>query len=171
MKIIEGLKATKELARKASDLRDKVKIFSAHLSNETPMYKDPSQKEQVAQWLQAHSDILKQILDLRLRIQKTNLATEVTIEIDGKGVTKSIAAWIHRRKDLALLEEMAWKGLSDRGLRETSVKESTGAVTEVKIVRCYDPKERDKKLDVFSNEPHLIDSKLEVVNAVTDLLD
>lgn len=169
MKIIEGLKGIKELQRKAEDLRKKVRDYSAHLSNETPVYQN--QKQQVSEWLQAHSDILREILSLRIRIQKTNLATPVTIEVGGVQVTKSIAEWIHRRKDLAGLEEQGWKGLTDRGLRETSIRESTGQVTEIKIVRCYEPKERDNKLDVYSNEPSLIDGKLEVVNAVTDLLE
>ena len=169
MKIIEGLKGIKELVRKAEDIRVKIQKHSAHLSNETPVYQN--QKQQVSEWLQAHSDLLKEILSLRIRIQRTNLATPVTIEVGGVQVTKCIAEWIHRRKDLAMLEEVSWKGLTDRGLKEISLRESTGQLTEIKIVRCYDPKERDNKLDVFSNEPALIDGKLEVVNAVTDLLE
>lgn len=169
MKIIEALKGVKELQRKAEDLRGKIQKHSAHLSHETPVYQN--QKQQVSEWLQAHSDLLKEILSLRVRIQKTNLATQVAIDIDGKTVTKSIAEWIHRRKDLAQMEEISWKCLTDRGLVETKTRQSTGEILEIKIVRCYDPAERDKKLDVFSNEPHLIDGKLEVVNAVTDLLE
>jgi hypothetical protein len=169
MKIIEALKAVKELQRKAEDLRTKIQKHSAHLSHETPVYQN--QRQQVSEWLQAHSDLLKEVLDLRVRIQRTNLATPVTIEIDGKSITKSIAEWIHRRKDLAQLEEVSWKALTDRGLVESKTRQSTGEILEIKIIRCYAPEERDKKLDVFSNEPHLVDGKLEVVNAVTDLLD
>ena len=168
-KIIEGLKGIKELQRKADDLRTKISKHSAHLSHETPVYQN--QKQQVSEWLQAHSDILKEILKLRIQIQKTNLATSVTILINGNNVTKSIAEWVHRRKDLAQLEQLAWRGLTDRGLVEKKEKQSTGEVVEVKIVRCYEPKERDNNLDVYSNEPSLIDGKLEVVNAVTDLLE
>jgi len=167
MKIIEGLKKIKELQKKAEDLRDKIKHHSAYLSTETAVYEN--QKRQVQDWLQAHSDVLKEVLNLRITIQKTNINTMVTINLNGKGVEKSIAEWIHRRRDLANDERNAWKGLTDRGLRETSHKESTGELKEIKIVRCYDPKTRDEKVEIYDNEPSTIDSKLEVVNAVTEL--
>jgi hypothetical protein len=49
--------------------------------------------ESSSYWIQAHGDIMKEILKLQIAIQKTNLLTPVTIEIGGKQVTKSIAFW------------------------------------------------------------------------------
>lgn len=169
MKLIEALKQIKDLERKADDLRHKVSQHSAYLSHETPMYKD--QKKQVSEWIQAHSDILKEILKLRVGIQRTNLETKVDIELDGKVVTKSIAEWIHRRRDLAGDELRMWRSLTDRGLKEGTMKQSTDQLLEVKIIRCYDPEERDRASELFSSEPITIDSKLEIVNAVTDLVE
>ena len=74
MKIIEGLKKIKDLQKKADDLLDKVKRHSAYLNYETPVYKD--QKTQVNEWIQSYGDILKEILRLRIAIQKTNLDTK-----------------------------------------------------------------------------------------------
>src|ERR1700688_3580412 len=99
MKLIQAMKKIKDLATKAEDLRKKVTNHSADLTIETPQY--PDQRRQVAEWVQAHGDILKEILHLRFCIQKTNIATPVSIELGGKHVTKSIAEWIHRRRDLA----------------------------------------------------------------------
>lgn len=169
MKIIEALKQIKELQRKADDLKEKVARHSAYLSNESSVY--PNQKEQVGQWIQSHSDIIKEILRLRIAIQKTNLNTMVTIELGGKTVTKSIAEWVHRRRDLANNEALIWSKLTDRGLREGTIKQSTGQDAEVKIVRCYDPKERDSALYLYQGESSIVDSKLEVINAVTDLME
>lgn len=169
MKIIEALKEIKNLQRKADGIKEKVGKHSAYLNVETPVY--PDQKGQVREWVQAYSDVLKEILRLRLAIQKTNLVVDVTIEIAGKPVTKSIAAWVHRRRDLAKLEATIWQALTDRGLREGQMKQSTEQIIDVKIIRCYDPKERDEKLEIFQSEPLLIDSRLEVVNAVTDLIE
>jgi len=169
MKIIEALKQIKELQRKADDLKDKVAKHSAYLSNETAVYEN--QKDQVHQWIQSHSDIMKEILRLRIAIQKTNLNTMVAIELGGKTVTKSIAEWVHRRRDLANGEALMWSRLTDRGLKEGIQKQSTGQEQEVKIVRCYDPKERDTALYLYQSEPSIVDSKLEVVNAVTDLME
>jgi hypothetical protein len=169
MKIIEALKETKELQRKAEDLRKKVAQHSAHLNYETPVY--PDQKKQVREWIQAHSDIVKKILELRIAIQRTNLVTPVTIEVGGKAVTKTIAEWIHRRRDLADEELAMWKSLTDKNLKEGTAKQSNEQTIEVKIVRCYDPEERDNKMDIYSSEPTTVDAKLEIVNAVTDLID
>jgi hypothetical protein len=169
MKIIEGLKQIKDLQRKAEDLRIKISKFSAYLSYETPMY--PDQKGQVSSWLQAHYDILKEILRLRIAIQKTNLATEVTIQLGDNTVTKSIAEWIHRRRDLADLDCQSWKMLTDKGLKEGIATDTQGEKREVKIVRCYDPVLKDKSIEYFITEPTIIDSRLETVNAVTDLIE
>lgn len=169
MKIIEALKQIKDLQRKAEDLRKKVSQHSAHMNYETPVYEN--QKEQVASWIQAHTDILKEILRLRVAIQKTNVTIPVTIEFDGKQVEKTIAEWIHRRRDLANFDRDCWKMLTDRSLKEGIGNNSMQQPVELKIVRCYDPKERDNKVALFESEPSTIDAKLEIVNAVTDIIE
>jgi len=69
MKIIEGMKKIKDLTKKAEDIRAKIGLFCADLDYETPMY--PDQRKEVDGWLQSHSDMLKEILSLRLSIAKT----------------------------------------------------------------------------------------------------
>jgi len=169
MKIIEGLKKVKDLLKKAEDLRIKVRDHSALADYETPKYKD--QKKQVAEWIQAHSDVLQEISRLRVAIQKTNFETFVTIVLEGKNISKCIAEWIHRRRDLANYELNMWQLLTDRGIREGIGKSVSGEPMEIKIVRFYDPETRDKKVAAYSEEPSLIDAKLEIVNAVTDLIE
>lgn len=169
MKLIEAMKKTQDLQRKADDLVNKVGQHCADLSHETPMY--PDQRKQVAEWIQAHSDILKEVLRLRTAIQRTNLATEVTIEIGGRQVTKSIAEWIHRRRDLAKAEAAMWSKLGDRGLREGMLQTSQGQTQEVRIRRYFDAAERDRKLEEYLSEPSAIDARLEVTNAITDLME
>lgn len=169
MKIIEAMKQIKDLQRKAEDLRAKVKGSSADYEHETPLYEN--QREKVTGWVQAHSDITKEILRLRLAIQRTNLATKVTIELGGNAVTKTITEWIHRRKDLATLELSMWQCLTDRGLKEGYIGQTSGVPKEVKLRRYYDPEIRDKAIDALKSEPLLIDARLEVVNAVTDIIE
>lgn len=169
MKIIEALKQTKDLQRKAADLVGKIGQHSAYMNFETPVY--PDQKLQVSQWVQAHSDIIKEILRLRVALQKTNILTKATIELEGKQVEKTIAEWIHRRRDLAGLESAAWKKLTDKNLKEGTAQNTMGQQVPVQIVRCYDPAERDRRLAELDSEPSIIDGKLEIVNAITDLLE
>lgn len=169
MKLIEALKKTKDLLKKADDIKAKIANHCCDLNIETPLYLD--QKGQISSWLQAHHDILKEIERLNFRILKTNVLTKISIEIDGKMIEKSISEWILRRKKLAAMEESAWKCLGNRNLREGMVQQSNGQQIQVNIRYYYDPKERDHKLGVFSSEPSLIDGKLEIANCITDLLD
>ena len=170
MKLIQAMKQVKDLLRKAEDIRGKIATHCAYNSIETPTYGD-KQRETVAGWLQSHDDILKEVLRLRRAIQWTNLETAVTIELDGKQVTKSIAEWIHRRRDLAKLSQEAWGKLGDKNLREGTMMNSLGEKVEVKIVRAYDPATRDRMLELYRSEPSVIDATLEVVNAITDLVE
>jgi hypothetical protein len=170
MKIIEGLKLQKELLVKANDLRGKIAAHCAHLSIETPVY--PDQKGQIAKWLQAHEDILREAAKLNSRIAKTNLATIVGIKIGSALVEKSITEWIYRRRILAPLDLSAWQLLLDRGLKEGHIQGTPGTEpTKITIVRCYDPVARDEKVLIYKGEPGLIDRTLEVTNAQVDLLD
>lgn len=171
MKLIEGMKKIKELQEKAEDLRKKVGQHCADLDYETAVY--PDQKRQVSEWIQSHSDIIKEILSLRQRIQKTNIHTYVDIELGGKTVSKTISEWIHRRRDLAKLELDMWAKLTDRNLKEGAIPSTVpgGEAKMVKIRRYYDPLERDKKIDLYRTEPGVIDRTLEVINAITDLVE
>ena len=170
MKLIEALKKIKELEKKADDLKGKVHTYCADQSHETAVY-GKDQAEKIKEWIQGHGDVLREILKLRIGIQRTNLETSVTIELGGKQVTKSIAEWIHRRRDLAAKAYAVWAGIGDRGLREGVIKSSTGESMEVKIRRYYDPAERDLRMEEFRSEPSVIDRTLEVTNAVTELID
>lgn len=170
MKLIVALKMSKDLTKKAGDLVKKIGDHSAHLDFETPVYKN--QKEKVAEWVQAHTDIIREIERLKLAIQRTNLDTDVTIEIGGKQVTKSLAAWVIRRQgNYPQAESRAYGAQTDRGLQEGSWKDSQGQEHDTKIVRCYDPEARDIKIDQLREEPTIIDTTLETVNAVTDLIE
>ncbi|MBE9572557.1 MAG: hypothetical protein IMF11_18180, partial [Proteobacteria bacterium] len=126
---------------------------------------------QVDSWVQAHSDILKEILRLRIAIQQTNLVTRVTVELGGRIVTKTIAEWIHRRRDLAEEELSMWNCLTDRGIKEGTGSGPSGDPMEFKIIRFYDPGLRDTKRELYQSEPMIIDGRLEVVNATTDMIE
>lgn len=174
MKIIEAMKKTKELQIKAEDLRKKVAQYCADLTFETPTYgTEQDQRDMIEGWLQSHSDIAREILKLRVAIQRTNLVTSVVIELDGKAVTKTIAEWIHRRRDLANMEREMWAGLGrkESQMREGVLQTTSGGTVEAKIRRYYDPAARDKWIELFRTEPTTIDATLEVVNAVTDVIE
>jgi len=163
------MKEVKNLKIKAEDLRSKIKTYCAKASIETNVY--PDQAAQVKEWIQSHTDTVKQIGKLSVAIQRTNIATDVEIEIGSKKVTHSIAEWIYRRRELAELERQCWSGLTDKGIKEGHIKQTDGSVYELKIVRFYDPIEKDKMMEIYRTEPSLIDRTLETINAIKDLVE
>lgn len=170
MKIIEAMKRVKMNEEKIADLQQKVASVSANLTLETPLYGDQT-AARISEWIQACEDIGRENINLLVSIQRTNLATPVTIEVGGKKVTKSIAEWVWRRRKYAELDLNTWQKLTDRGLKEGHGQSSTGVPLEIKIQRHYDPVKRDEKTAEYRAEPHQIDAALEIVNATTDLLE
>lgn len=170
MKIIEAMKAIKSNREKVSDLHARIANVSANLSHETPLYGEDTGKK-IKEWAQSCTDLAQENVRLHSAIARTNLQTQVTIELGGKQVTKTIAEWVWRRREYAALDQMTWSKMTDRGLKEGLMQSSTGTPIEVKLVRHYDPNKRDDMISVYREEPHKIDSALEVVNAVTDLVE
>lgn len=170
MKLIQAMKQIKDLQKKADDLRAKISLNSAHMSFETPTYGD-KQRDQVREWVQSCLDISKEVLRLRVAIQKTNIVTFVKIELGGKAIEKSIAEWIHRRRDLAELDRLTWAKLTDKGLKEGIVTNTMQQQIEAKRILNFDPAERDTNVELYRSEPSIIDATLETVNAVTDLIE
>lgn len=169
MKLIEAMKEVKRLEEKMGDLINKIGKYCADWDFENATY--PDQKAQVGSWLQGVHDTAKECADLKMRIQKTNIATLVPIEMDGRKIEHSIAEWIMRRRIYASFEEKAWKQLSDKGMSPTGAfKSPTGDQKEFKMRLYYDPVERDKKIELYRSEPGIIDRTMEVMNATTELL-
>ena len=170
MKLIEALKKIKDLQRKIDDLKAKIKEHSAGYDIEEATYGTKEQQsQQIKDWIQSVHDSIKEILRLRVAIQATNLKTQVKIN----GAEKTIAEWIHRRRDLATLECGVWGCLTDKGLQKQQVFRLKDAEDTVlsKLHLFFDPKIRDEKIEEYKSEPITVDAKLEVVNAETDLIE
>ena len=144
MKIIEGLKAQKNLLRKIEDLQKKIATHASYSSLERPVYRDDSnpdsqeaQAKQIAAWIQATLDLTKLLAEIRLRIQLTNLLVPVTIEVSGTKITKTIAEMIHWRREFADIMHKSHAVLTDKNIKEGFVNTSQQEKQEVKIIRCY----------------------------------
>lgn len=169
MKIIQAMKTIKANIAKIEDLTNKIRQHSAYTNIETPPYADT--KATVRGWIQSIHDIGQENIRLQILIAKTNMATPVTIELGGVQVTKTIAEWVWRRRQYAEYDLAANMALTDRGIKEGSTKLPTGDLMEIKIVRNFDVEKRDADVALYRAEPSIIDSAMEVVNAVTDLIE
>lgn len=172
MKIIEAMKRIKANKEKVADLQAKIGEHCANISIETPLY-GVNTRAKIDEWLQSCTDTSQENARLLCAIARTNLATTVTVTLGAKTVEKTIAEWIWRRREYAKLDLETWSKLGDRKLRDQIIAPTTpgGAPTEIKVVRHYDPLIRDAMVAMFKTEAHEIDSALEVVNAVTDLME
>jgi hypothetical protein len=171
MKIIEAMKRVKANKDKINDLQKKINTNAAHLSFENPVYGD-KQQAQVSEWLQSALDTSKENVRLLTAISRTNLATPVTIDINEVSVTKSIAEWIWRRREYSAVDLRTMQQLSDRGLKEGNLPSTTGGEpVKANIIRYYDPAIRDKDIAAYASEAAAIDGAMEVVNAITDIIE
>jgi hypothetical protein len=171
MKIIEAMKQVKLLDQRNEDLKQKVAKYCADLEAETPTYGTPEQqKQQVSAWLQSIHDSVIEATNLRMSINRTNMATMVTIEMGGNKITKSIFEWILRRRIYSKVEEAAWNVLTNKNLQVANIRNSSGDTTFTKVRLYFDAMERDKNVELYRSEPSIIDRNLEIVNATTDLL-
>lgn len=171
-KIIEGMKRIKANKEKIADLQTRIAEVSAHLSHETPKYGTQEQTTaSIREWAQSIHDTIQENIRLLTAIARTNLATSATITIGDRSVTKTLAEWIWRRREYAALDLITWQKMTDRNLKEGNIQTSTGVPMPVTIVRNYDPNEKDRKMAEYKSEAHEIDATLEVINAVTDLIE
>jgi len=171
MKIIEALKKFKNMEIKLTDLRSKVKNNVAMMDYQTSPYQDP--KKQLQSWIDCYTDTLEEFSRLQIAINKTNLVTDVSIELrPGKPVKKSCAEWILRRRKLNHIELNLWNQVNDN-LKDIPVKDESqeGKIRIARVVRFYDVEARDEKLIELNEECINIDAALEMVNAVTDLIE
>lgn len=178
MKLIEAIKKIKEIDQQVNSVSQKLAENSADLEHHNPAYGSvEEQTKQIQAWLcQAH-DLLELKENLKYRISKTNNATMVTITVGGKDITKSIAQWMTRRRETAIAEASVWTSLFQRPkmLRPESIECLDAAGNPAKKIsnvrRYFNVKQADEKVQTFAQEPSMIDGKLEVVNAITELLD
>jgi hypothetical protein len=153
------------------DLSSKIEDSCAHTTLENPVYGKDT-KSKIDGWIQNCEDLSQENIRLLCAIQKTNLNTQVEIELGGKTVKKSIAEWVWRRRKYAGSDQLVWNSLSDRGLKEGYYNPSNNSEpTKVEIVRYFDPSNRDEKIEMYREEPYRIDSTLEIVNATTDVIE
>lgn len=175
IKLIEAMKEVKHTLRKMEDTKKKVAMYCADLDCMQPTYGSADeQKKKVSEWLQMYHDLALNLTDLKRNIQNTNLNTNVTIKVGDNNITRSIAEWVIRRREIIDLEIAVYSSLSDRGLADKSLLVRGGLddkkVRDARVRFYFDASERDKNLETLKTEKESIDKALEIINATTELL-
>jgi hypothetical protein len=169
MKIVEAMKELKLIEKKIQRNTDSIQKYSSQLSNERPYFNTPeAQAKEVKGLVQASKDLIDNYLELKSKIEKTNLA--VTVEMDGRKY--SLSELLILKRKLAQLMVASYEAMNDRSARESQVRVvRANADNTVKVERYYDEREKNEGLRKWQDFYDNIDSRLEVVNATTDLIE
>ena len=175
MKLIEAMKNVKSTLRKMEDLRKKITKYCSDLDYMAPVYGSvDGQKKKITEWVQSHHDLALTLTTLKANIQKTNLATPVTIKIGDNNVIRPIAEWVIRRREIVDLEILAVSALQEISMNTPAhrlVSRDNDQIKNAKVRLYFIAEERDKQLDVLRGEKEMIDKALEIVNVNTELIE
>jgi predicted P-loop ATPase/GTPase len=171
----EALKKVKRLLSEVNEQQAILANIAADYENESPVHNSVDEQKKYIETLeQSINDKLKEAEKLQLQIAKTNVQTQVTLVIDGKRITKSLNAWIWRRRIGAPVQAQLYKAIDHKfealSRGEKQIRTSSGQIESVKVRRYYEPAKKDKLKVLFGSEPKIIDEQLEDINATTRLI-
>lgn len=178
MKIIEAIKEFPLIVKRMNTNSDKIQQYASTttLAEDLPFGDIEGQKKEVAALVQANNDLYERYMHLARSLAYTN--TQVVVEVAGQ--KRSIVEWLHIRgaghiSPAASEAFMRTYQSLNTSTANQQLKQSSGRVdlTEkpLQAIRCYNQKEVDAKAAWFMDLRGLIDAKLEVVNATTDLME
>lgn len=167
MKLVEAMKELKLIEKKMLKNNNSIEKYSSQPSNERPYFSSESeQRKELKSLIQANKDLLDNYLSLKKKIEKTNL--EVETEIDGNKYSISELLVLKRRLAKIMIE--SFNSMNDKNAKG-NLHSMRGVDNSIKIERFYDEKEKNEGLRKWQDFYDNIDSRLEVINATTDLVE
>ncbi|HUX08323.1 MAG TPA: hypothetical protein VMX35_13540 [Acidobacteriota bacterium] len=174
MKLIEAMKELRLIHKRMSRNTDDITMYASLPSTEKPHFgSDEEQRKEVISKVQANLDLFKRYLQLKRRIELTNLST--IIEIDAKKYSLAELLVIRgARQGLGLGEYIldTFRAMNDENAETRMRNAAPGPGGErPHTVRFYDERKKNELLREWDDFIDKIDGKLEVVNATTDIVE
>lgn len=172
MKIIEALKELPLIEKKLEKNRQLLTAYAASVDAGTAYsglkFDTPArQTEEVSALIQSCEDLVARKARVRKALAVTNAGIQVTID----GVTKSITEWIeYNQRGFEALERV-YGTLSENHVANEARNAKFEPTQGIRILRHYDEKGRNVRLQQIMETKNKIDTTLETVNATTDLLE
>jgi len=168
MKIVEGLKRLRVIEKRLAANRESITRYSSMVSTEKPLFEtEDKQRKEVTSLIQSCNDLVNEYLKTKKQIEQTNL--KITVEIGGVNYTISDLLTIKRK--LSNLMVKTFYALNDSAgesrLRHASPVEGKTP----HVVRFYKEELRNDGLRLWQDLYDNIESRLEVINATTDLIE
>lgn len=171
MKLIEGMKKLRVIEKRMGENIRSINQYSSMTTNERPYFDTESaQKSKVKELIQANGDLLQEYLWLKRCIEKTNL--ETIMEIGGVEYTLSELLVIKRKIGSYMLK--TYEAMNDNA-GNSRLSQYRGATTAdwktPTVVRYYSENDKLDGLKKWQELLDNIDSRLEVQNATTELIE
>lgn len=179
-KLIEGMKTLRVIEKRMDANTERINQYACILNTERPHFKDEAeQQKEIGKLIQANIDLSIQYLGIKRQIELTNLHTD--IKMDGKAY--SIADLLIMKRKLGRLIMDTYHALNDDTAKARMRQMGPmGRIAErgggsglvdpsIQLVRLYDENDKHEQLRKWDDLLNEIDSKLEIINATTDLVD
>ena len=168
MKLSEAMKRLRVIEKRMVDNSQQITKYASLLSNEKPAFEsEDKQKGEVAKLIQANTDLMKEYLDLKTRIEKTNLDTKVEIG----GTKYSLSELLVIKRKLADSMIVTYRALNDNTAESKMRMGMAGkSETSVTVIKMYAEKDKNDNLLKWQDLRDNIDSRIDVVNATTELI-
>ena len=170
MKIIEALKELPLIEKKINKNMGLIHEYCADVDNgqmSLPFGTIQQQRKEVDALLQSTKDLVARDAVLRKNLALTN----ATVKVDIGSEWHSITEWIALRTRGIDNKIKMWGMLGDSVARTKLNSVPFDTEKGIKIVRFYDEKTKNEQLERLEEIKGQIDSKLEMVNATTDLIE
>ena len=172
MKIVEGLKRMRVIEKKLVQNADNVTRYASMVSTEKPLFEtDVKQKKEVNSLLQSSNDLLTEYLGIKRKVEETNLAVFATID----GTKYSLSDLLIIKRKMASQMMFVYQSLNDtEGKKRLGQVRGWGAGeggNTPTVVRFYKEEDKNAGLKKWQELYDNIDSRLEVINATTDMIE
>jgi len=169
MKIIEGMKELRIIEKKMLRNHGDITKYASLLSTERPLFEtEDAQKKEVKSLIQSNQDLMDNYLDLKQNLEYTNLMTKV--EMSGKEYSISELLVLKRKLAKQMME--TYSSLNDTVARNSLVRRPASKDEKTpEVLRLYREEDRNAGLRKWQDLYDNIDSRLEVINAMNDIVD
>ena len=171
MKIIEALKRIKMLKKRMESNIQDIQKYSSGVSTERGYFESDEETTRVLQQLEQSTwDLWHEKIKLEQAIAITNIMTKIMV--NGKEYTLHELLQL-KRQDGSTLTHMygAMNEQAGQQRLRAAVQLATSDTAPVHVVRFYDEKAKNEKLRALQDLIHEADSRLEVVNATSQIVD